>query len=190
MYYRRRPPPLPQRTFTVQLESGHLLVSATQLMVGIHHVPNGQSEPDYSIRLWLVDNPDLAQLYHPKMGWDLPALVGLLWRKIDVFNTLNLRGVDIAKELGIDTVSIPSQSKKRQEKRSEEQSMKLIQEFVLEHPNCTRLEIARGIDRSKNPYLLLQIEWLVLHGVLARTVNYRPNGAPEYRYIFLGKSDD
>lgn len=66
----------------------------------------------------------------------------------------------------------------------------MIRDYVLDNPNCTRLEISRHLGRAKNPYVLAQIEWLVLHGELARTVNPRPNGTFEYRYIFIGKSDD
>ena len=63
--------------------------------------------------------------------------------------------------------------------------MAMIREFVLEHPFCTRLEIARAIGRSKSPYLLAQIEWLVMNGTLARSIQIRPNGAIEYRYIVI-----
>lgn len=190
MYRRPQPPPLPQRSFKVRLKSGHVIVSATKLLVAIHHVPDGQREPDYTIHLMVEDNPDLAQLYHSFLGWDVVALVGLLWRKLDILRTLDLRDESLRAELGLRTVSIPSQTRARQEKRTMEQAMKMICDFVLDHPNCTRLEIARGIGRSKNPYLLTQIEWLVLHGNLARSTNVRPNGAIEYRYMFIRKSDD
>lgn len=71
-----------------------------------------------------------------------------------------------------------------------EQAMQLIHDFVLGHPNCTRLEIARAIGRAKTPYLLSQIEWMVLHGTLARTTNVRPNGVIEYRYIVVDDNDN
>lgn len=66
----------------------------------------------------------------------------------------------------------------------------MILEFVLENPNCTRLEISRHLGRSKNPFVLAQIEWLVMNGKLARTTNVRPNGTIEYRYIFVGDNGD
>lgn len=107
-----------------------------------------------------------------------------------MLRTLDLRDESIRAEAGLSTVSTPSQNKKRQEKRPAEQAMQMICQFVLDHPNCTRLEIARAIGRSKTPFLLTQIEWLVLQGHLARTVNPRPNGTFEYRYVYVGDNGD
>lgn len=103
---------------------------------------------------------------------------------------LDLRDPLVRAEYGLSTVSIPSQKRARQEKRPAEQAMQMIREFVLEHPNCTRLEIARGIDRAKSPYLLTQIEWLVNVGTLGRSVNIRANGVIEYRYIVVDDNDN
>lgn len=191
MYRKSQPEPLPyQRNFRVRLGQGHLLIATTRLLVTVHHFSSPRAEPDYTIRFMVSDNPDLAAILHPVEGWDFVGLIYFLWRKIDVLKHLDLRGVDLKKELGIDTVSVPSQTRARQEKRTMEQAMSMIRSFILKHPNCTRLEIARGIDRSKNPYLLTQIEWLVNNGTLARTTNVRPNGAIEYRYIVVDDNAD
>lgn len=136
------------------------------------------------------ENPELALLFHPVQGWDFIGLVHFLWRKIEVLNTLDLRDPAVRAELGLRTVSVPSQKPARQEKRTAEQAMQMIREHILAHPFCTRLEIARAIGRSKSPYLLAQIEWLVLHGTLARSINIRTNGAIEYRYIVVDDNGD
>lgn len=107
-----------------------------------------------------------------------------------MLNHLDLRDDKLRSELGLRTVSSPYQKPPRQEKRSAEQAMAMIRDYVLAHPFCTRLEIARAIGRSKSPYLLSQIEWLVLNGTLARSINMRPNGAIEYRYIVVDDTGD
>ncbi|MBI1278200.1 MAG: hypothetical protein GC179_08740 [Anaerolineaceae bacterium] len=104
--------------------------------------------------------------------------------------TLDLRDEAIRSEYGLRTVSTPSQKPARQEKRSFQEGIVMICQFVMEHPNCTRLEISRHLGRSKNPYILTQIEWCVDKGQLARTTNVRPNGALEYRYVWVGDNDD
>lgn len=191
MYRKSQPEPLPyQRNFRIRLQQGHLLIATTRLIVAVHHFPSPRAEADYTIRFLVSDNPELAQIYHPIEGWDFVGLINFLWRKIDILRTLDLRDEAVRAEAGLRTVSIPSQKPARQEKRSMEQAMTMIREFVLEHPNCTRLEIARAIGRAKTPYLLSQIEWLVLHGTLARTTNVRPNGAIEYRYIVVDDNSD
>ena len=186
MYRKPEPEPLPyQRNLKVRLPQGHLLISTTRLMVTVHHFPSPRAEPDYTIRFMVSDNPELAQLLHPIEGWDFIGLVKFLWRKIDMLNHLDLRDEKLRSELGLRTVSSPSQKPQRQEKRPAEQAMAMIREHVLNHPFCTRLEIARAIGRSKSPYLLAQIEWLVMNGTLARSIQIRANGAIEYRYIVV-----
>lgn len=159
-------------------------------MVTVHHFLSPRAEPDYTIRFAVSDNPELAQILHPVDGWDFISLVSFLWRKIDVLRTLDLRDPLVRAEAGLSTVSIPSQKRVRQEKRTMEQAMQMIREHVLNNPNCTRLEIARAIGRAKTPYLLTQIEWLVKHGTLGRSTNVRPNGVIEYRYIVVDDNDD
>lgn len=107
-----------------------------------------------------------------------------------MLKTLDLRDEGLRAELGLRTVLGASQKSKRQEKRSAEQALKLIQEFVVDHPSCTRLEISRGINRAKSPHVRAQIEWLVYNGVLARTQIIRPEGTIEYRYVYVGESEE
>lgn len=191
MYRKPQPEPLPyQRNFKVRLPTGHLLISTTRLMVTVHHFPSPRAEPDYTIHFMVADNPDMEELLHPVDGWDFIGLVKFLWRKIDVLKTLDLRDEGLRAELGLRTVSGASQKPQRQEKRSAEQALQLIREFVCDHPNCTRLEIARGINRAKSPYVRAQIEWLVYEGVLARTHVQRPEGTIEYRYVYIGDNTD
>lgn len=137
-----------------------------------------------------AENPSLARLYHSRTGWDIVGLIGLMRGEITKMMTLDLRDPALRAELGLSTVSIPSQERKRQEKRSAEQAMQLILEFVRDNPNCTRLEIARAIGRAKTPYLLLQIEQMVQAGALARTHIIRPNGVIEWRYFFAGDNEN
>jgi len=191
VYQRPQPEPLPyQRNFRVRLSNGHLLISTTRLLVTVHHFSSPRAEPDYTIRFLVSDNPELAQIYHAVDGWDIIGLMRFLWRKIDMLKTLDLRDEALRSELGLRTVSIPSQNKKRQEKRPAEQALQMICDFVLENPNCTRLEIARHLGRAKTPYLLTQIEWLVVQGQLARSMNTRPNGTFEWRYVYIGDNSD
>jgi hypothetical protein len=190
VYRKPQPDSLPyQRNFHVRLAHGHLLISTTRLMVAVHHFSKVRANPDYTMHFMVSENPELASLFDPLHGWDFIGLVAFLWRQIDVLNHLDLRDPAVRQELGLRTVSVPSQKPQRQEKRSAEQAMQLIRAFVLEHPNCTRLEIARGINRKKSPHLLAQIEWLVRSGVLARMTNIRPEGTIEYRYIFVSDND-
>lgn len=90
----------------------------------------------------------------------------------------------------ISTVSAPSRTQKQADKRPAGQSMELIRCYVVDHPGCTRLEIARGIDRKKTPNTIAQIECLVTIGQLARTHIIRPGGVVEYRYVFAGLEGD
>lgn len=106
-----------------------------------------------------------------------------------MLNHLDLRDETLRSKLGLRTVSSPSQKPTRQEKRPAEQAMQMICDYVLEHPNCTRLEIARHLGRAKSPYVLTQIEWLVLQGRLARSVSPQPNGTFAWRYVFVGDGD-
>lgn len=158
-------------------------------MVAVHHFSSPRAEPDYTIRFAVSDNPEMEPLLHPVDGWDFIGLVNFLWRKIDVLRTLDLRDPLVRAKAGLSTVSTPSQKPARQEKRPAEQAMKMIRAFVLDNPNCTRLEIARAIGRAKTPYLLTQIEWLVNVGTLGRSTNIRPNGVIEYRYIVVDDND-
>lgn len=190
MYRKPKPEPLPyQRNFRVRLPQGHLLISTTRLMVAVHHFASPRAEPDYTIRFAVSDNPEMMPLFHPVDGWDFIGLVKFLWRQIDVLRTLDLRDPLVRAKAGLSTVSVPSQKPARQEKRPAEQAMKMIRQFVLKNPNCTRLEIARAIGRAKTPYLLTQIEWLVNTGTLGRSTNIRPNGVIEYRYIVVDDND-
>lgn len=187
MYRRQQPEPLPfQRNFRVRLPHGHLLIATTKLLVTVHHFPTPRAEPDFTIRFLVADNPELLPLLHPVDGWDLLGLVRFLWRKIDILKALDLRDEAVRAELGLRTVSTPSQNKIRQEKRPAEQALKMICDFVYEHPSCTRLEIARAIGRAKTPYLLSQIEWLVQCGQLARSQTIRANGVVEFHYVYVG----
>jgi len=191
MYRNSQPDGLPyQRNFHVRLEQGHLLIATTRLMVAVHHFSKAHGEPDYTIHFLVSDNPDLAPLLHPIHGWDFVGLINFLWRKLDILRTLDLRDETLRAEFGLSTVSIPSQTRQRQEKRSFQEGIVMICEFVMTHPNCTRLEISRHLGRSKNPYILTQIEWCVNKGQLARTTNVRPNGALEYRYIWVGEEEN
>lgn len=187
MYSKLQPQPLPfQRNIRIRVGEGHFLLSTTPLLVAVHYFKSPQSEPDYTIRFDVSGNPELLTLYHPVHGWDLIGLLDFLWRKIDVFRTLNLRDEGLREQLGLRTVSTPSQKSKRQEKRSMEQAMQMICDHARDNPNCTRLDIARAIGRAKTPYLLTQIELLVQAGTLARTHIVRANGVIEYRYFYAG----
>lgn len=159
-------------------------------MVAVHHFSSPRAEPDYTIHFLASENPDMAELFHPVDGWDFVGLMRFLWRKIDVINTLDLRDPALREEFGLRTVSGASQKPARQEKRSAEQALQLIQDFVIDNPNCTRLDIARALNRAKSPHIRAQIEWLVYNGVLARTQIVRPEGTIEYRYIFVGDNEN
>lgn len=102
-----------------------------------------------------------------------------------MLKTLDLRDETLREELGLRTVSTPSQKPARQEKRPMGESMAMIRDHVLNHPFCTRLEISRALGRAKSPYILGQIEMMVRNGTLARSIQIRPNGAIEYRYIVV-----
>lgn len=107
-----------------------------------------------------------------------------------MLRSLDLRNEALRAELGLRTVPGVSQKPPRQEKRSAEQALQLIQQFVIDHPNCTRLEISRGINRAKSPHIRAQIEWLVYKGVLARMEIIRPEGTKEFRYVYVGDYAD
>lgn len=191
MYRRQQPEPLPyQRNFKVRLPKGHLLIATTKLMVTVHHFPSPRAEADYTIHFLASENEEMLSLFHPVDGWDIIGLMRFLWSKIDMLKTLDLRNEELRREYGLSTVSIPSQNRVRQEKRPAEQAMQMICDYVLEHPSCTRLEIARAIGRAKTPYLLSQIEWLVQTGQLARNQTIRTNGVVEFHYVYLGDNSD
>jgi hypothetical protein len=105
---------------------------------------------------------------------------------MDMLRTFDLRDPAFREAAGLSTVSAPSRTQKPQEKRPAGQTMQLIQDYVADHPGCTRLEIARGVDRKKTPHLIAQIECLVLLEVLARTHIIRPGGVVEYHYVYAG----
>lgn len=99
----------------------------------------------------------------------------------------NLRDGEAREWLdSLSTVSAPSRTAGRQEKRPAGQTMELIRSFVVDHPDCNRLMIAQGVERKKTPHLIAQIECLVAIGQLARTHIIRPGGVIEYRYVFAG----
>ncbi len=191
MYRRQQPEPLPfQRNLKVRLPQGHLLISTTRLMVAVHHFPSPRAEPDYTIHFSVLENEEMLSLFHPVDGWDVVGLLRFLWSKIDMLKHIDLRDEELRRAYGLSTVSIPSQKRLRQEKRPAEQAMQMICDYVLEHPSCTRLEIARAIGRAKTPYLLSQIEWLVQSGQLARTQTIRANGVVEFHYVYIGDNAD
>lgn len=188
MYRKRQPEPLPyHRNFRLRLpaDQGHLVVATTSRMVSVIRIRTPHGQPDYTIR-WLVsDVPALAALYDNLWGWNLVGLIGFIEREIDMA-TFDLRQGEAREWLDdINTVSIPSLRPKRQHKRPVEQTIPLIREFVMSNPWCTRLDIARFLGRSKSPYLVAQIEWMVNKGILGRSQNIRPNGFIEFRYIVV-----
>jgi hypothetical protein len=188
MFYHRRPDaPLPHdRTFIVNLDDGtSLRVWASSQLVTIHHHRRLHQEPLWRATFLLADNPGLAALYTPRMGWDLVGLISLMRSEIEHMAQLNLREIDVRKELGIDTVTIPYQHREKQEKRPMGQALEMITAFVGEHPGCTRLQIASGIDRAKQPNVIVQIEWLVGRGYLARSHGTSAQGRLEFRYTLI-----
>lgn len=189
MYRKRQPEPLPyHRNFRLRLpaDRGHLVVATTSRMVSVYHICTPHGQPDYSTYWLASDDPALAALHHDVWGWDLVALIGFIGRKIDV-TKLNLRDGEAREFLDhLSTVSAPSRKQQQADKRPAGQSMKLIEDFVIEHPGSSRLEICRAIGRKKTPTSIAQIECLVEINVLARTHFIRPGGAVEYRYVFAG----
>jgi len=133
----------------------------------------------------IADNPALATLYTPRMGWDIVGLISLMRSEIAQMAHLNLRDPAVRAELGIGTVSVPFQHPEKQEKRPMGQALALITAFIGEHPGCTRLQIARGIDRAKQPNVIVQIEWLVSRGYLARSHGTSAQGRLEFRYTLI-----
>jgi hypothetical protein len=185
MIYRRQPDiPLPHnRTFIVNLADGtSLRIWASSQMVTVSQHRKLHEDPLWQAHFMIVDNPELAGLYSERLGWDLVGLISLMRSEIESMAQLNLRDTSVREELGLSTVSIPSHHRSKQEKRSMGQALELIGDYVDAHPNCTRLEIARGLDRAKSPYLIVQIEWLVTQKVILREHIIRANGAVEYRY--------
>lgn len=185
MYNRRQPEtPLPHdRTFIVNLADGtSLRISATSQMVTLYHHRKLHEEPIYRAMFFIADNPQLGALYSQRLGWDIVGLISLMRSEIAKMATLNLRDNTIREEAGLETVSIPSHNRSKQEKRPMGQALELIADYIASNPGCTRLQIARGIDRAKSPYLLTQIEWLVSQKVILREQFLRANGMREYRY--------
>lgn len=163
-----------------------MVVSTTPRMVAVFHTMTPHAPPDYSSYWFVSDEPALAALHHHIWGWDLVALIGFIRRQIDVA-AFNLRDGEAREWLdSLSTVSAPSRTAGRQEKRPAGQTMELIRSFVVDHPDCNRLMIAQGVERKKTPHLIAQIECLVAIGQLARTHIIRPGGVIEYRYVFAG----
>lgn len=188
MFYHRRPDaPLPHdRTFIVNLSDGtSLRVWASSQLVTIYHHAKLHEEPIWRASFLLSDNPGLAALYTPRMGWDLIGLISLMRSEIERMAQLNLREIDVKKELGIGTVSTPFHDRSIQEKRPMGQTLELIADYVAANPGCLRSDIARGIDRAKSPHLVVQIEFLVQQKVIMREHFIRANGAVEYRYTII-----
>ena len=189
MNYQRPQPPTPppnDRTFIVNLADGtSLRINATSQMVTLYQHRKLHEEPIYRAIFFIVDNPALGALYSQRFGWDIVGLISLMRSEIAEMTALNLRGVNLKKELGIDTVSIPSQNSEKQEKRPMGQALQMITAFVDEHPGCTRLQIARGIDRANQPNVIVQIEWLVARGFLARSHGTSAQGRLEFRYTLI-----
>jgi hypothetical protein len=185
MFYRRQPNvPLPHdRTFIVNLDDGtSLRVWASSQLVTIHHHRRLHQEPLWRATFLLADNPGLAALYTPRMGWDLIGLISLMRSEIEHMAQLNLRDPALRAEAGLDTVSIPSHDRSKQEKRTLGQALELIADYVAAHPGCNRLDVARDLHRAKSPHLLAQIEWLVSQKVILREQIIRANGMLEFRY--------
>lgn len=117
-----------------------------------------------------------------RLGWDIVGLISLMRREIEKMAQLDLRDPALREELGLSTVSVPSHHRSKQQKRRMGEAIELIGAYVEAHPGCTRLDIARGLDRAKSPHLIVQIEWLVTQKVILREHVIRENGAVEYRY--------
>lgn len=185
MYHRRQPEtPLPSdRTFIVNLSDGtSLRIWCSSQLVTVYHHARLHEEPLWRATFYIADNPDLGALYTPRLGWDIVGLISLMRSEIEKMATLNLRDNEVRTEAGLDTVSIPSHNRSKQEKRPMGQALELIVDYIESNPNCTRLQIAGGIGRAKSPYLLTQIEWLVSQKVIVREQVLRANGMREYRY--------
>jgi len=193
MFYHRQPDtPLPHdRTFIVNLSDGtSLRVWASSQLVTIYHHAKLHQEPLWRASFLLSENPDLAALYSPRLGWDLVGLISLMRSEIDVIKQRNFKGDELRRLLGTDTVSVPSQNGKKQDRRSNGAGLKAILDFVLDHPHCTRLQIADGIHRAKTPRVIAQIEYLVQLECLARLDAVSVQNAPEFHYIFLAHLPD
>lgn len=193
MYYRRQPEtPLPSdRTFIVNLADGtSLRINATAQMVTLYHHRKLHQEPIWRAIFFLADNPALAALYTPRLGWDIVGLISLMRSEVMKMMRLDLRDPELREEAGLSTVSIPSHNRSKQEKRPMGQALEMIADFVAAHPQCTRLEIARGIGRAKSPHLLVQIEWLVQQKVIVREQFLRANGFQEYRYTIVDDNEN
>lgn len=157
----------------------------------LYHHRKLHEEPSYRAVFFVADNPTLAALYSGRLGWDIVGLISLMRGEIQNMTALNLRDVDLKKELGIDTVSIPSQHhKSKQHKRPMGQALEMITAFIADHPHCTRLEIARAIGRAKQPNVIVQIEWLVARGFLARSHGTSAQGRLEFRYTLIERYVD
>lgn len=130
----------------------------------------------------IADNPGLAALYTPRLGWDIVGLISLMRSEIVKMLKLDLRDPEVRSEAGLETVSIPSHNRSKQQKRPMGQALELIADYVAAHPGCLRSDIARGLDRAKSPHLVVQIELLVQQQVIVREHVLRANGAVEYRY--------
>lgn len=130
----------------------------------------------------IAENPALATLYSNRMGWDIVGLISLMRSEIAQMAQLNLRDPELRQELGFGTVSAPFHDRSKQQKRPMGEALELIADYVAAHPQCTRLDIARGLSRAKSPHLIVQIEWLVQQKVILREQTVRANAAVEYRY--------
>lgn len=187
MYYRQSETPLPHdRSFIVNLADGtSLRINATSQLVTIYHHRKLHQEPIYRAVFFIADNPALAALYTPRLGWDIIGLISLMRSEIAKMATLNLRDPEVRAELGTDTVSVLYQNPEKQEKRPMGQALEMITAFVNEHPGSTRRQIARGIDRAKQPNVIVQVEWLVSRGYLARSHGTSVQGRLEFRYTLI-----
>lgn len=183
-YYRQPDAPLPHdRTFIVKLDDGtSLRIWASSQMVTVNQHRKLHEEPIWRATFMIADNPELATLYTPQLGWDIVGLISLMRSEIAQMAQLNLRDIDVKRELGISTVSLPSHDRSKQEKRPMGETLELITDYVAAHSGCTRLQIAQGLSRKKSPHLLAQIEWLVSQKVILREQTVRSNGVVEYRY--------
>lgn len=177
--------PNPNR-FRMRIGLNHFLVVVTN-SVGIsveYFAESVQKEPDWTMWLDYSDNPQLKGLRHSQFGWDLVGLARLFWAHISSPNQVPLSG-EVTKPTA--TVSAPYLVPTKQDKRSTKETRELILAYVRDNPNCTRLDIAKALERSKTPYLLGQIEVLVKNGALARTRKMQREGRSEYRYVFVGR---
>lgn len=159
-------------------------------MVTLYHHRKLHEEPIYRAVFFIADNPQLGALYSQRLGWDIVGLISLMRSEIEVLKQGKIKGSELRQLLDTSTVSVPSQQKEKQDKRSNGAGLQAILDFVLQHPNCTRLQIADGINRAKTPRVIAQIEYLVQLECLARLHAINAKNNLEFQYIYLAPLPD